>query len=248
MASRESLVPTRTVDKNGRTTTVHVKPSAVRNGSLLSVVPVPSAPGHREIDREKLVEGLVDEWQSSRYDDDLRNRLRDTLSMYSDELLERLTNEALESFPALWMRHSVSRGLAESQINEQLEFFPIISNGESHYIAKNMIWSLHGYPDLLASDDFSKAGEKTKQQCRALLLVTDAMNNGAFGDVFKDEQPIFILKDERLVKLVINHSDKVEMIVDFIRDRSKVFSGSLDTGLLADMIASESLAVSAGLL
>jgi hypothetical protein len=252
MAFRENLIPTRTVDKNGKVTTVYVKPSAAGSASALGSVPVPvpSASVNRVTNRKELIKGLVDAWKPTGYNDNLRHEIRNNLSAFPDELLERIAaSQALPHFE--WIGRSVGNGFPESEISEQLEFFPSMMD-TTYFIARNLIKSLHRYPEQLDHKDFTKAGDEVMGKCRGLLLVTSALNASNL-DVFDDERDVFALKDERFVEFVINHSDKAELIIDFIRSRSKVTAETwntnpLDLDLLTDVVTTESPAVSSGLL
>jgi hypothetical protein len=191
--------------------------------------------------------GIADGWKPSGYNDDLRYTLIANLNAYSDELLERLASGELGGpFPTVWVRSSVMNASPENEINEQLEFYPLLGE-TTRYIAQNMLQSLHGYPGYLDGEDLSKAGDKVREGCRAILLVTEALNSTSL-DVFKEDKPIFVIKDERLVELVINNSVKAEMIVDFIQDRARSGVESLDVDLLADVLVSDAPSVSSGLL
>lgn len=250
MAPRENLIPTPTVDKNGRVTTVYVKPSTAGSASTLGSVPVPSASTNRETDRKELINDLVDVWKPTGYNDDLRHGLRANLSMFSDELLDRIAaSQSLPNFD--WIGHSVGNGFPESEVSEHLEFFPDMED-TTYFIARNLIKSLHAYPGYLDGDDFSKAGDEVIGQCQALLKVVSVLND-SYLDVFDEDKAVFVLRDERFVEFVINHSDKAELIVDFIRGRAKPSiyawgADSLDIELLTEVVAAESPAVSSGLL
>lgn len=244
MALREHLIPTRTVDKNGKATTVYVKQSSAGSVSPLAVVPVPSTPVDRAAERTRMINDYAAKCYPGENNGDFREELANSMDVYSYDLLERLSYNELEAYPSLWVSYSVGNVLPESQINEQMEFFPYLQGGTYYSVAKNLVQSLHGYPHYLKHEDFSKADEKAKSQYRALLLVTDAISLGSFEGAFKGVPPSFILKDERLVELVINNSDKAEVIVDFIRQRS----GSLDADLIANVINTESPSISDGLL
>jgi hypothetical protein len=210
-------------------------------------VPVVTASRDSGVDREKLIMEIADGWKPSGYNDDLRYALIANLNAYSDELLERLASGELGGpFPTVWVRSSVMNASPENEINEQLEFYPLLGE-TTRYIAQNMLQSLHGYPGYLDGEDLTQEGDAVKGKCRAMLLVTEALNSTAM-DAFKDEKPIFVIKDERLVELVINNSDKAELIVNFIQDRARSNVESLDVDLLADVIASDAPSVSSGLL
>lgn len=250
MAPRENLIPTRTVDKNGKATTVYVKPSTTGTASALGSVPVPPASPHRETERRELVQDLVNVLKPSGYNDDLRNKIFDRLSAFPDELLDRIAaSQGLPHFD--WIGHSIGNSFPESEVSEHLEFFPSMGD-TTYFIARNLIKSLHAYPGYLDSNDLSKAGDEVIGQCQALLKVVSVLND-SYLDVFDEDKDVFVLRDERFVEFVINHSDKAEMIVDFIRDRAKPSiyawgADSLDIELLTEVVAAESPAVSSGLL
>jgi hypothetical protein len=242
MADRSHLTPVPTVDKNGRVTTVYRKPSAAVQGPA---VPRVAAVTVKSSQREELITALVDRWDPSRYNEDKRHEIAEHLRGYSDELLEMLNSMDKSNKTA---RHSASRGVPENEVREELCFFPYL-RGRAYHTARMLIRSLHDYPAVFSSEDFSLEDEETKIGCRALLRVTDLMlDHGDDENFMTDDLSSFALRDEELVALVVNSGDRSDQVVEFIRDRLVSGAGTVNAPLIEEMLASDVSAISSGVL
>lgn len=246
MNKRENLTAKRTVDKNGKATTVYVKQSAAASPASRIPAPAPHIEPKSTKERATAISDIADVWMPAGSIPTQRSKLIDNLNEYSDEMLERLTAN-IPNDPRQWLCSGVMDQRSEIELREQMEFLPVLSEA-TYFIASNMIRSLHGYPDHLVAEDFSTADEKVKEQCRSLLLVSFVLNDTAYYEPFKDESPRFVLKDDELAEFIINHSDKAERMAAFVRERSGPDITFVDLELLADAIGSESAALSTGVL
>lgn len=214
MASRENLVPVSTVDRNGRATTVYRKP--VTAGSSVSRLPAPGEP--REDIRRAFVKSLSQDFETGIMS---AKKLRRALSGYQIDLLERLYLANIKNEPGLGMvKMSIALGKPSETVSEHLHFFKRLYY-LSYELASGRVESLHHYRQLPDSADYSMESDAVKEQCDALLDVTETCTYFHLG-VFRDGTPAFVLKDDRLVDLVVGHSDKVRIITDYIAERRNV--------------------------
>jgi hypothetical protein len=242
MTSRENLEPTPTVDKNGRLTTVYKKKSG-RGKSILDV-PMPK-PAVSQVDRQRIVSDFVDHFESRGMSEGAYEIMRAALNSYSDELLEKLDEARSNLAPGLGLvGTSLSRGETEYEMSEQLYFFRELDDS-MYYAARHLVDSLHYYPQLPASVDYSKENDEVRAQCSALIMVERVSVNLPYDldEVFDISKGEYVLKDERLVELVLAHSDKAVLISDFIRSRR-----TLDVGMLTELVNSEAKVLGTGLL
>lgn len=239
MTSREHLVPTLTVDKNGRTTTVHKKRVTAGNAKSIPF----SKNTELIIRRKDLIHGLATVMESTWTGGNV-NALTQTLKMYPDSLLERLDHtQATNSVAfARIVRIAITKGAGEKSVRECLFFLDDL-DASSYYAARDQIAALHRYTQLPETDDFSQESDELKSQCRALIAVQRACSNLDEDDVFRLESGAFVIDDDDLVELILANPDKASQIADFIRERK-----SIDTALIADVIASDASALGSGTL
>lgn len=242
MTSRENLEPTPTVDKNGRLTTVYKKKSG-GNHSILTV-PRPKPPVVH-VDRDRIISDFMAHFEPRGMSDEAYGIMMGSLDDYSDELLGKLDEARLNLIPGFGLvGTSVSRGESEDEVSEQLYFFRETSD-MVYYSARHLVESVHYYPQLPASVDYSKESDGVREQCSALMMVSRASVNISYGvdEVFDRSKGEYVLRDQRLVEFVIAHSDKAVLLSDFIRTHR-----TLDVDLLAEFANSESKALGTGLL
>lgn len=219
----------------------------------LTIVPVPTVAVPETVRHDELVSSLADLWGSAVHDTGKRQRMIERLDSFSDELLEKMwssiPHDRVEVQISNWgfIGMSIDDGLSESEIRERVELFPLITSNTSYSSATNRVYSLHGYPKFITEEDLSVLDEKTKERCRALLLVGIALTHATVIDPFIEGRPFFVLKDERLVELVINNSDKTEQMVDFIKTRLGR-SKNIDLDLMSEALSSGVPALSSGTL
>lgn len=239
MASRDHLVPTLTVDKNGRTTTVHKK--LATTGSAKSI---PFSKNTELIVRRKdLIHGLATVMESTWAGGNV-NALTQTLKMFPDSLLQRLDHtQATNSVAfARIVRIAITKGAGEKSVREYLFFLDDL-DASSYYAARDHIAALHRYTQLPESDDFSQESDELKSQCRALIAVQRACSHLDEDDMFRLESGMFVLDDDGFVELILAHPDKATQIVNFIRERR-----SIDVGLIAEVISGDATALGSGTL
>lgn len=250
MASRQHLVPTPTVDRNGKVTTVYRKLSPAQKGAPLPG-PAPVA-GRDKHWRKYAVNTLVDYLSPSLYNVEHREDLKQSLSAYSDELLEMLVGDGTglnhtdpdASPTAAVVMSDLNSGRPENEIREGLCFYPHIKEAAATAAAaRQMVDSLHDYPQLPTTGDLSAEGEVVREQCIALLKVMCACWRSGSTGHFRVDGMSFALVDDNLVGFVMEHPDKGDLIAGVITER-----GVADVKVLAEMIDSESPSLSGGTL
>lgn len=172
-----------------------------------------------------------------------KKKLARALGRYSDELLGMLDDRLAGNSPGVWMiRDSIEENSSEETLREHVAFFPYFHH-LNHTIAKDMVRSLHRYRQLPLSLDLSSEGDEVLFRCVALLVVMEGATRLELDLVFRNEDPPFVLKDDRLVELVLAHSGDAGRIAGFIRDRE-----TADPDLIEAMLTTEAPALGDGLL
>lgn len=247
MASN-NLTPTPTVDKNGRQTTVYRKPGRLLEPlrqfpSVVTPDNAEDAPNKWEA-RQEMLRSI-----SQTASDDLRcgnspRDIRKHIMTFSDELLERI--EACQKEAAPWSRRVNARLVelsSSNEVSETAHFAPLVSEDVLDNAARSMLMSLHYYPQLPNSKDYSQESPEVRLQAEALMRVIDAaMEHGIcrWNGVHVES---LVLNDEGFADLVIENSDRVEVIVDFVRDRKMI-----DVGALREILSMNTSPLSRGVL
>jgi hypothetical protein len=242
MTSRENLEPTPTVDKNGRLTTVYKKKSGGAKSVLTAPLPKPPV---AQVDRQRIVSDFAAHFEPMGMSDEAYETMMSSLDGYSDELLGKLDEARTNLAPGFGLvGTSVSRGESEDEVSEQLYFYR--DHGDMvYYSARHLVESIHYYQQLPASVDYSKESDEVRAQCSALMMVSRASVNISYGvdEVFDRTKGEYVLKDQRLVDLVIAHSDEAVLLSNFIRSHR-----TLDVDRLTEFLNSESKALGSGML
>jgi hypothetical protein len=185
----QKLIPTRIVNKNGVTTTVHKK--AQSTSASGSTLPAPSAvfTDTATANRDELLT-QIREWieiPSSRRTPELQQRLPDAISKllptYSDNAVTALHEYIMADLTDAEEQHkrerllqlmgSERRAATPVIVHEYLTFLPAIQrNNHDPELGMAMISAIHGYKQLPAMENYAEADETTKQQVSALINVT----------------------------------------------------------------------------
>jgi hypothetical protein len=170
-------------------------------------------------------------------------KIRTVFDGYSDALLEQLDTVMESHRPGVRMVcDSIAENLPEVTVREHLAFFDLFGH-LNHIIAKDMVRSLHRYRQLPKSPDLSAEGSEVLSRCRALLVVMEAATVLDLDEVFRAEDAPFVLKDDRLVGLVLAHSADADRIARLIRHR-----GTADPEMIAAILGSVTPSLDDGLL
>jgi hypothetical protein len=250
MASN-NLFPTPIVDKNGRQTTVYRKPE--RPLEPLRQFPSVAAPENTAISTS-----VNDDWElrgkmifhiSTTAHDDLRvgsapNIIARHIRRFPDDVLERVW-ECQKKSPAAARR--VNARLVElsdfNEVSEVAHFAPLVSEDIMDNSARSMIQSLHYYPQLPKSKDYSQESTEVRLQAEALMRVIDAaMDQGICGWNGVHVESL-VIKVEGFAELVIENKDRVEVFIDFMRDRKMI-----DVGAIREILSTDVPSLSRGVL
>lgn len=190
----QKLIPTRIVNKNGVTTTVHKKAqSASASGSTL---PAPSAAftDTATTNRDELLT-QIREWieiPSSRRTPELQQRLPDAISKllltYPDNAVTALHEYLMTDLTDAEEQHKRERLLqlmgserragTPAMVHEYLNFLPAMQhNNHDPELGMAMISAIHGYKQLPVMENYAEADEITKQQVSALINVTSDLTS-----------------------------------------------------------------------
>lgn len=159
------------------------------------------------------------------------SQIRIRLSTYPPELITRLeTMLSSGSRAASFVATAVDDGANASFVSEMLAFTPYLRT-ESSEVAKGAIKSLHRYDQLPSMDDYGSAPEEVQRKCRAILVVTEALdeyhyyhgdgklplayilNNKNYNDSF------MVLQGDALIDLILENPADATRISDIMIER-----------------------------
>jgi hypothetical protein len=227
MKRNSELLPTLIVDVNGKTTTVHKKPAASRSTSTL---PAPSSLAARQNLIASVTNFLEDALPISEDNAQYQQMLtyaRNTIHSYSNGLLEKIIASSSHDERS---RKAIARMIRmrtkPDVIEECIAFFPQIPMHPS--TSEAAIRALRFYPQLTACDNFAKADEQTQKQCVALVTVTSIMDtdfeiihpDALEWHEYSDDANMYpVIKDQRIVNLLMERPEAAQRIADFIKER-----------------------------
>lgn len=247
---REGLIAEQRVDRNGNTVTRWVKPVTASAASVAVPAPAVAAPAAPQVDIIGLTRAIIGELPLVRETTGMKTSavtyraVATSLMQYPLELLERLADPALRENEWVWdgITFAVREGYGVDEVSESLYFLPGLGGELTRVASQRMISSLHGYPQLPYSADFSKEDALVREQCSALLRFASAAYQRNLP-VFRNEDYRYALKDHALVDLIMANPDKVELMVTAMRDR-----GSADPELLKSVLDNDAGALHHGVL
>ena len=235
-----NLVPTPTVDKNGRATTVYRKP---QQKALLGSLPAPQARlGGHERD-ESLLTVLAAEIMKSDIGISDISHVEETLRGYPHELLVRLSeaiNDDIKNIESV--KRAVLARKNYKSINEALYYYPKVTR-RTHMGITLRINGLHHNPLLPDSEDFSEESPEIRDKATALLTVINALDAISATSSFVDVSRTFMFKDQRLNEVILDNYERADEIARIIVERRIV-----DLELILSVIGSDSLALGDGTL
>ena len=242
MAFRDNLVPTPTVDRNGKATTVYRRDNTSMNAAKPIPAPMPLSPDARE----KLILRTSDELVAGNLiAKETKLAVRRNIYSYSNEMLHTIriaiSNDMSENKgmngSAGKIRSKIAAGDSEESINEAIFFYPLLAH-RGIAVTSHVVDALHKFPQLPASADYSREDHRTVTQCTALIRVIDKLSplHGALNSNWT-------IEDQRLTELVLANPERGEKIASFIEARE-----SADPDLIEAMLTSEAPALNDGLL
>lgn len=220
-----NLIPTPIVNKNGIPTTVYRKPMQI--GVVKETLPAPAIGGGVVNQRTRNIlvfAGNVRkeaEKMFSMSDEDF-DGIVDDLKTYPDDLLERLVHADAEGVTNMRLvKRLVLVGGGPYKVNEAMHFYPMLAEGVTNYLITKKVESLHHYPQLPKSLDYSSEPEETREKATALLRLIHAVHDdlGATEAFEASGGHKLVLKDDRLTELVLTHYQRIDDIIELMKER-----------------------------
>lgn len=248
-----NLIPTTVMDKNGKQTTVYRR--AEEQNNRAAVIPAPMSVSKARGERAARIDGIIDEIaESVTISGDVeRGYIRSTLEGYSPHFLIKV-EDALQHIETVTIASTlIQSGESQSFVSEALTFMPQMEV-VGFYESLRLVQSLHKdyYPGLRKVEDYGAADKHLQSQCLAILKVSLAMKrhsedrNGDLRMVDVGTEQIdraAIMADQRMIALVLENPDKVDLIVNAIKERR-----TGEFGIIHAVLNNEALALSSGTL
>lgn len=229
MAINPNLVPTLTVDVNGRTTTVHKKPMT---GALNAAIPAPAVREPRPKGRDEIIEGVITAlWRlSGPVGDYEAHQIRLVVSDHTTEFITRVVeiSEGEDTDLALGVVQHISAGEVEPLINEVIHFHKL-SGGTSYWDSSALVRTLGQYSALEMNEDLSKTDDLVQQQCLAIMKAASVIDTESRHDKKDDSHPLEylpthygrnmpIIKDESILELIMEQPESAEEIARIVAE------------------------------
>ena len=187
---------------------------------------------------------------------DTEFRIKTTLAAYPSELIARIdTMLDSSSRAAYFVATSIGDEASTSFVNEMLAFGPYLQT-ESRENASSAVKSLHRYTQLPQMADYGSAPEEVQYRCRAILTVTEALDEYHYyhGDGKLPLQYILNTKNHKdsfmllqggdLIGLILEQPEHATAIADIIIERK-----TGDTDLIREILSqNDSKALNSGII
>lgn len=219
MPLNPTLIPTLTVDVNGRTTTVHKLPQG--STDRMNSIPAPASPvnGKSRMEREARVNRLAQHVQELTGDED---GIQQRISRYSDGFLDRIEDLFdSESDLATPVAGQIVGDENERFISECIHFYPKIGQGD-YGETSSYVRSLRTYPALRNASSLT-TGEQ-EHQSLAVMEATRIIHEKTAPSFFVDpshpleyrstgmDWDMKVIKQQRLVHLIMSNPDRSDAI------------------------------------
>jgi len=228
---KPGLSPAVTTDKNGKVTTVYRKP--LSGTESFSVIPAPTVTTEASTGHTAMATKLAATVHELLiFDEDgQEDKLRGILAQYPEELINKLDDHfAREANGSYLLAIVINEGVGASAVNELLAFAPYFKTDDTN-IATSMLRSLHQYGQLPSMPDYSLASEEVRNQCIALITVTEALDEYQYihGDGhlpiayllgnMENGNDLMMLQGDDLIALVLEQPADASTIADIIIER-----------------------------
>lgn len=251
MADRTRLIPTPTVDRNGRTTTVYRRPASSTEGRKA----VPSPEGTAVQVREELVANLtrsVIKLVAGVSEKNSGEKIRATLGGYSTPFLKYLSSAALGNSDgvATSTAHYICKGTDGTTLGNALHFAERLEQGEVWSVMP-LVKSLEYYPELAGSQREYRTAKQSHSDRVVALMRATVFTEQYCGDktrrfidyAVEGVEVIPVLKDSRLVSLLVTQPEDIDRILSVIRQRE-----SADYDLIMDTVSNPAAILHGGIL
>lgn len=252
MASRDDLIPTPTVDKNGKQTTVYRR--GYQSGATTRTFPTPTVSEPSSARNDLIGDtALALASAANAPEFSLRSVTKD-LERCSDELIEHVAevlgsvdDERARTKVAVKISLQIMRkpqgeksGAAhEEEVHEELYLYPVVPDAGPTMV-RRIIESVRHLPQFSGMTSLRDASEDDLRNCRALARV---MGSALREHLIDPRLDSYTFEDERVIDLVLEYPERASLIADVIRDRY-----TLDPVLLREVVESEASALGSGIL
>lgn len=254
MSQREHLIPTPTVDRNGKATTVYRKSVSSTPAKLL---PAPVVTNYDQAKSGLVMDTVVELFRGTVIGIDQREIANAALRSCSSEVVERVHSsltglgfDSGRSELSQLLRVKLSyfperRSELEGELDDALCFYPLVRK-RSYNVAERIIASLRKYPQVPATTErFSGESDEVMAKYVALVRVIDS-SIGYPNDrsIFKDDSlGLYVFEDDKFTELVLEYPEQTEQIISVIRER-----GTRDPEAIRMVIEGSTTALSSGAL
>lgn len=165
---------------------------------------------------------------------------REIIESFPIDLLEPLAAKALKGELPPSTMQIIRYGKNTVMVREMLRFFEYLP-GENGHISEAMVRSLHHYSQIKQLADFSEADEMTRQQCVALLIVSDILcqysqkyitsSTRYLIPTSRDEHDklILVIAEDDLVELIVRRPNDAQRIASIITERQSKDGAFIET-------------------
>jgi hypothetical protein len=242
MDSKRNLVPTPTVDKNGKLTTVYRRQEDTAGKGRVLPAPVVA----RNPDLIRNVSFLL---TSAASEPAIKMNASKQIAGYSSELLQRIhdaiTDETLEKHEQDMLKanflHKIGSGSTLPSVEEAVLFFPLMT-GLRKNSANEVISSLRCYPQLPKSSNYAREREDVQKKCSAIVRVMGMIYLLPQRD-FRFERGSYVFSDDRLTDLVLEFPERADEIGTIIVERR-----SFDPDMIRSVLTTDASALGSGIL
>lgn len=250
MTRRENLVPVRTVDKNGRSTTVYRRTDQGALAKKPFPAPAAEAPSEERVElNRKVAEKLLD---STRIEAKTRRQVVNTIGALSTETVEAISKTLdehegkslrfmIDTIRTCLVTKDIPGSGIDGEVQEFIYFAPMLPE-VPFSLAEKIIGSLHNYQELPETDYFHEADEETLVKCRSLAQVIHATIYHSFDDD-RFTGHGFVFADDRITDFVLTNPERTGELVDAIKER-----GTAKWEVMSMVIDGEAKALGSGAL
>lgn len=242
MNSRRNLVPTPTVDKNGKLTTVYRRQGdAAGNGRAL---PAPVASEDANLKRN--VSFLL---TTAAGEPAVRINAGKQIIGYSPELLQRIhdaiTDEKLDTNEKDMLKsnllHKIGSGATLPHVEEAVLFYPLMK-GLRKTSANEVAQSLRSYHQLPRSSNYARESKEVQEKCSAIVRVMSLVYHLPYRN-FRFVNGTYIFSDERFTDLALEFPERADEIGAIVTERQ-----SYDPDMIRSMLTTDASALGSGIL
>lgn len=223
--NRNPLIPTTTVDKNGRQTTVHKRMESGGSGRATSI-PKATLVTAGAADNCNIIvtAGFDNDINAVKMSDNVREKMMATLG---DDTLERIENNLRDHNAPLTMVRRATHWCAQNRNLAVLNSLALLteeSEDKSSKVQERLLLALMGVQHIrepkTAEIDLANPDDERASGAKALvkIIVERGFNEGLISMIGpKKEQSAIVFIDQGLGNLIMDRPDRSDEIVDMYR-------------------------------